>query len=308
MSKWIKLQEDPFGFIDGLSWKVKGYELNFLKDEIGIRKEAFAFAIVCLAAWIVFGFDSTPLQFIHVLYDGVPGLIMGQKTWADLVQIYHSFYGKEMHYSAFVIYMLLYWALSKTWSRVGVKGFKNVAYSFIGMFLAIAVFEWFWILGFATFQNQPWVATWKWPQLKILLQNLAFTVTGALGCLYIWVDSYILEAREIIGRNWHFPKFLRAWKLWILVVLSVAAALFWIYYPWPVQQISVTLENGQVWESSRLFPQTLYTVDLNPADGVNAGVWFYVQNDLVHAVNTIVKVLWAATAYMFFQVKRPNEN
>ena len=306
MSRWAQLSQDPFGFIDGISLKVKGYELNFLKDEIGIRKEAFAFAVVCLAAWIVFGFDSTPLQFIHVLYDGVPGLIMGQKTLADLGLIYHSFYGREMHYSAFVIYMLLYWALSKTWSRVGVKGFKNVAYSFIGMFLAIAVFEWFWILGFATFQSQPWVFTWRWPQLKILLQNTAFTVTGALGALYIWLDSYILEAREIIGRNYLFS--FRAWKLWILVAVSVAAALLWIYYPWPVQQLSVTLESGQVWESSRLFPQTLYTIDLNPADGVNAGVWFYVQNDLVHAVNTGVKILLTATVYMMFKVKRPDEN
>lgn len=305
MNSWARIQNDPFGFIDGISIKIKGRELNILKDDAGIRREAFAFAIVFLAAWIVFGFDSTPLQFIHVLYDGLPGLIVGQKGWADLVQIYNLYYGKEMHYSAFVIYFLLYWVLSRNWRRVGVIGFKNVAYSFIVMFLAIACFEWFWILSYAIIQNQPWVATWQWPQLKILLQNLFFTVTGALGALYIWVDSYILKDKEIIGRNWHF---IRSWKLWILVALSVAAALLWIFYPWPVHQISVQLANGQVWQSSRLFPQTLYTVDLNPADAVNAGDWFYVQNDLVHAVNTAVKVLWAASAYMLFKVKKPDEN
>jgi hypothetical protein len=63
-----------------------------------------------------------------------------------------------------------------------------------------------------------------------------------------------------------------------------------------------------VWQSSRLFPQTLYTVDLNPGDGINAGVWFWIQNDWIHAVNTGVKAIWAATVYFLFSVKAPGKS
>jgi hypothetical protein len=83
----------------------------------------------------------------------------------------------------------------------------------------------------------------------------------------------------------------------------VASALLWIFYPWPVQLLTVQLENGQIWHSSRLFPQTLYTVELTPGDGINAGVWFWIQNDLIHAVNTGVKAIWAATVFLLFRVK-----
>lgn len=291
----------------------KGYDLNIFRDDAGVRRVALGFAVACLSLWLLMGFDSSPLQLIQVLADGVPGLILGQKSLADLVAIYNLFYGKEMHWSAFVIYVLLFWGLSRNWSRVGVTKTRNVVYSFGAMFLAIAVFELFWIISFATFQNQPWVFTWRMPQLRILLQNTAFGIAGAFTALYIWVDSHKFVNGKIVmekqpdgkmgyPRNWLFD--LGSWKLWIVVVAGVATALLWIYYPWPVQQISVTLENGVVWHSSRMFPQTLYTINLNPAGAVNSGVWFYVQNDLVHGLNTIVKALFAGITYYCFKVKK----
>jgi hypothetical protein len=287
--------------VDNINLTFRGYDFNLLHDDAGLRKWSFRFALCFLAMWIVLGFDSTPLQFMHVLSDGLPGFLAGQKTLSDLVNIYGSFYGKEMHYSAFVIYFFLFWILSTNWSLAKVKGTRNVVYSFIGMFLAIGIFEWFWILSYGIFQNQPWVYTWQMPQLKILLQNTMFSIVGALGALYIWIDSYQLNGKVITGRNWLFE---RGWRFWLLVIAAVAVAAFWICYPGPAQQFSVTLENGQMWQSSRLFPQTLYTVDLNPGDAVNAGVWFYYQNDLVHAVNTIVKVIWSLLVYQLFKVKR----
>lgn len=252
--------------------------------------------------WVALGFDSTPLQFIHVLYEGVPGLLFGQKSLADLVTIYNSYYGKEMHYSAFVIYMLLFYALSINWERVGVVKSKNLVYSFAAMFLAIGCFEWFWILSFGYFQNQPWVYTWQMPQMKILLQNTGFTIAGSLTAVYMLADSYILQGKMIIGRNFTFN--LKSWKLWLLIALSVAAAFLWIYYPGPAQQISVPLKTGGVWHSSKLFPQTLYTVDVTPGDAVNAGDWFWVENNAIHALNIIVKSLWAGAIYYFFKVKK----
>ena len=302
MSSWAEFQKDPFGFVDRINLTYKGYDFNILHDDAGVRKVARNFGIVCLALWVILGFDSTPLQFVHIIQDGLPGLILGQKSLGDLVAIYNAFYGKEMHYSAFVIYFLLFYFMSKNWSRVGIVKTKNVVYSFGAMFISIAVFEWFWIFSFGVFQNQPWVYTWQMPQLRILLQNTMFLIAGAFCLLYIYVDSFILENKMIIGRNFTFC--FRSWKLWILVVAGVAAALLWVYYPWHVHQISVTLDNGQVWHSSRLFPQTLYTVDLDPSDGVNAGVWFYVENNWIHGLNTTVKAIWAAVTYYVFKVKK----
>jgi len=254
--------------------------------------------LICLGFWFTLGFDSTPLQFTHVLFDGV---LQGVFNLQDLHIIYDLYYGKEMHYSAFVIYFLLYWALSKSWEQARVTKSKNVVFSFAGMILAIAVFEWFWILGYAHFQNQPWVATWQFPQLKILLQNTVFTFAGGFTLLLMLTERYHWNGRAQLGRAYYFDAKARA--LWICVALSIGVALLWIYYPGMVEQISVPLETGEIWQSSRLFPQSLYTVDLNPLDGVSAGVWFYVSNDVVHALNTIVKLLWAMTVYLLLRVK-----
>lgn len=256
---------------------------------------------MCLAAWIVFGFDSTPLQFIHAAYEGLVPLADGVGSWQNVIQIYHSYYGKEMHWSAFVIYFLLFWGLSKSWEKAAIIKSKNLVFSFAAMFLAIGIFEWFWILSFSYFQNQPWVSTWRFPQMKILLQNTAFTLAGGLTCLYMLTERWHWNGKIQGERAYYFQA--RHWVLWLFVGLSIASALLWIYYPGPVQLLTVQLENGQIWQSSRLFPQTLYTVDVDPGDGINAGVWFWIQDDLIHAVNTGVKAIWAATVFLLFRVK-----
>ena len=299
--------QDPFNSVDQLNLTFKGINFNFFQKMKHIQRIAGYGAVVCLVAWIIFGFDSTPLQFIHALYEGFPLLFQGGSL-ADVVGIYNLYYGKEMHYSAFVIYFLLYYVLSRSWEKAGIKHSKNMVFSFAGMFLAIAVFEWFWILGYAHFQHQSWVATWKFPQMKILLQNSFFTLAGGLTVLYMLTERYHWKGNIQLGRAYYFDA--KSWKLWFCVVLSISSALLWIYYPWHIDQISVELTNGEIWKSSRLFPQTLYTVDLNPVDQVNAGVWYWVENDLIHAVNTGVKMIWATTIYFIFRVKpkyRENE-
>lgn len=302
-SSWQKFLEDPFGWADGLHLTFGRLNFNIFQKYQRIQKTAFVGSLVCLAAWIVFGFDSTPLQFIHVLYDGVPAWIQGSASFEQLGAIYSAYYGKEMHYSAFVIYFLLFYFASKSFEKAGVIKSKNLIFSFAVMFLGIAVFEWFWILSFAHFQNQPWVATWRFPQMKILLQNTAFSLAGGLTVLYMLIERYQWKGKEITGRAYFFR--MKEKLPWILLAASILAGLLWIFYPWHVDQISVTLETGEIWRSSRLFPQTLYTVDLNPADEVNAGVWFWIENDLIHAVNTGVKFLWAITTYYIFRVRKP---
>ena len=301
--RFEKFNEDPYLWVDELSLNFRGINFNIFQKFKLIQKIAIYGSMVCLAAWILFGFDSTPLQFIHVLYEGVPAWISGSASIEQLGAIYSQYYGKEMHYSAFVIYFLLFYMMSRSWEKAGIKGSKNLVFSFAGMFLSIAVFEWFWILSFAHFQNQPWVSTWQFPQMKILLQNTFFTVAGGLTLLYMLTERYHWKDKQILGRAYYFR--LKSWLPWVFIGVSILAGLLWIYYPWDVQLLTVTLENGEIWQSSRLFPQTLYTVDLNPADGVNAGVWFWIENDLIHAVNTGVKFLWAITTYYVFRVRKP---
>jgi len=287
--------------MDNLNLTFKGNNLNIFQKYKRVRVTAFGLAITCLAAWIVFGFDSTPLQFVHVMYE-LPRFIMGHVSFDDLVVTYNTFYGKEMHYSAFVIYGLMFWFLSRHFEKhLGIKGSKNIAYACSLTFLSIAIFEFYWMGSFAYFQNQPWVITPKWPQLRIHMQNIAFLSVGVLGVLYMYADSFIMKGKEIIGRNYHFNLNRKAC---VLVGLSVATALIWWYYPWHVEKFSVQLETGEVWSNGQQFPQTLYTIDLNPTDGVNAGVWFWKENNLIHGWNTLVKIFWTLTILYVGMVKR----
>lgn len=301
MGKLGEYYKDPFGFVDNLNLILKGNNLNIFQKYKRVRKTAFGLAITCLAAWIVFGFDSTPLQFMHVLYEGVPAYLMGNANWGDLTNIYNLYYGKEMHYSAFVIYGLMYWFLSRHFDKnFNIKKSKNIAYACSLTFLSVAIFEFYWMSSFSYFQNQPWVMTPKMPQLRIQLQNIVFLSVGILGVLYMYADSFVLKGKEILGRNYSFNW---NWKAWLLIGLSVATALIWWNYPWYVEKFSVELETGVVWSNNQQFPQTLYTIDLNPTDSVNAGVWFWKGNDLIHGWNTLVKVLWTFTILYIGKIK-----
>lgn len=292
---------DPFGFVDSFTLEFKGNNLNIFQKYKKLRKSLLVFASVSFCCWVVFGFDSTPLQFFHVLYEGVPAYIQGTATLNDLVDIYNLYYGKEMHYSAFVIYFGLFYVLSKSWEKAGVTKSKNLVFSFGAMFFSVAVFEFFWMLSYATFQNQSWVITWRFPQAKILIQNTIFLMCGVLSSLYMLTERWFWKGKEMLNRAYYFRA--KDIKVFLFVGLSVASALFWIYYPGYVAPLTVELETGETWSNSAMFPQTLYTIDLNPEDSVNAGVWFYLENNLIHATNTIVKLIWAIATFYIFRVK-----
>lgn len=303
--------KDPFEVVDNINLKFGNFNFNFFQNYEKIQKVALGFAIVCTGMWIVFGFDSNPTQFIHVLYDDIlPGLLHRSfPSMAKMISTYNYYYGKEMHYSAFVIYVLMFYGLSKHFQKIGIVKTKNLCYSFGVMFLAIAIFEFFWMGSFAYFQNQYWTITLAMPQLRIILQDLGFLLLGIPVVLYIYADSFNLKQVwnkgkidwEITGRKY---KLNVGWTSLALIALSIASIYFWIHYPFYVQTFSVTLKNGQIWQSSRLFPQTLYTIKLDPNGSLNAGEWFWIQNDAIHATNTIVKAIMALTVYSFFKVRR----
>lgn len=300
--KFGEFYNDPFTYLENN--RLTRWVLS--KDTTN-RKAAFVIAMFSLGAWIVFGFDSTPLQFIHVLYEGVPQLFLGKASLGDLGAIYNKYYGCEMHWSAFVIYGLMYWGLSRHFTKnLGITKSKNIAFTCSLVFLSVAIFEFFWMCSFATFQSQPWVITPRWPQLRIHLQNILFLTVGVIGVLYFWLDSFVYDPiKEGYNRLYR----LRVdWKAFMLIGVSVVLVLLWIYYPWYVERFEVKLETGEVWRNSANFPQTLYTVDLNPTDNMNAGVWFFVENNWIHALNTIVKVMVTLTVFYIGMVKKVEDS
>jgi len=293
--------EKPFEWMDKRIVVFKGNNLNIFQKYVRLRKVAFSTAIFCFGCWLIFGFDSTPLQFMHVLFE-LPSFFVGQITLEGLVQIYHEFYGKEMHYSAFVIYGLMYWALSRHFhENLKIEGSKNVVFTCGIVFFSVALFEYYWIYSFAIFQNQSWVGTWKMPQLRILAQNLMFAVAGIGVISYIYLDSFITKGKKILRKQWKFNLNLLSLSL---IVLSIASMIFWQNYPWYVEKISVPLDNGEIWSNTNCFPQTLYTIDLNPDDNFNAGTWFFVENDVIHATNTLIKILVTYTIFYIAKLRK----
>lgn len=283
---WARFYSDPFLFFDELDLKVFGrVQLNLFKFPHKLRRVIFLFSVILFAVWMLLGWDSGTgmLEYpILSLFD----LFSGKISFDAWVQLPGEVYGKTMHFSAFVFYGLLYVGLSKHYDKIGIVNSKNVAYSFAFVCLSIAIFEYFWIYSFSHFQVQPWVSTWAWPQMRILLQNVSLLLVGLLAALYVYAEDTKLNFSR--------------WTL-LFFLLSVAGSLFWIYYPFQTEQITVLLTSGE-WVSSKLFPQTLYTVDVDPLDSVNAGEWFYVQNPLLHGVNLLVKVLHSVTAYSLFKI------
>lgn len=285
--------EDPFGFVDRLDLTIKGHNLNIFHKYRRLRKTAFFLALIGLVMWVFMGFDSTIGQVIHPLY-ALPQLISGKIAVSDLVSLFHSQYGKEMHWSAFVIYGLMFWGLSRHYeTALSIKGSKNIVYATSLTLLSIAVFEFYWMASFSYFQNQPWVIIPKMPQLRIHLQNLAFLFAGIMGVFYLYVDSHIFNsATEIVGRKYHLriDGFTAS-----LLCISIMYAVLWWYYPGNVQPLSVTYETGEIWHNTAYFPQSLYTIDVNPTDNINAGVWFYLGDDVIHGLNTLVKTFFTLT-------------
>lgn len=300
-----KLREynsDPFAFFDNLKPSFRGRIFNpFIKFRLN-RRLALLFAVFLGAVpWLLFGFDSCIAQPLMCLYR-LPSFFLGHITFSEWASTWNEYYGKEMHYSAFLIYGLAYWVLSRHYDvKLGITKSKNVAFTLSLTLFSVAIFEWFWIYSYAHFQAQPWVMTFKFPQARIILQNLAFSTLGVLGTLYFWLDSYVYNP---VKRGYdRLYKFRLDWKAALLVSVTVGLALLWVYYPFYVQQIEVHLETGEVWSSSTRFPQTLYTIDLNPIDGQNAGVWFFVENNWVHGLNTLVKAMLTVTVCYVGMVK-----
>ena len=300
---WKEYYEDPFGYFDKTHINFLGMDLLLFKYHFRLRKIIWWAALL---VWMLMGFDSGYGQLEYAVY-AAKDWILNPTTSSlieDVMAASDWAYGKTMHWSAFVIYGFLYWATSNYLeSSLGLTKTRNSAYSLAFTLLNIGIFEWFWCYGYAFFHDQWWCVTWKMPQVRILIQNVMFSVLGLCSLLLFWIKSHVFdEEGNTIGRIYTF----RPTKSFIIVTMvTIVAAGLWVEYPFKVQKVSTFIEGYGSWENGDKFPQTLYTVDTSLLDNINAGEWFYVQDDMVHLWNTGVKALLALSGLLFVRSWKP---
>lgn len=321
-------KESPFDTIDALELKTGSFEWNFLKRDKKFRDVVLAFAIILAGVWFIFGFDSCQSQIEFVLV-ALPDYFQGKLTYDDLVFIWNDQYGKGMHYSAWVIYGFMFYGLSRYYANtLGIHGSRNSSMALAFVLLSISFFETFWHYSFAIFQNQTWVIRWEMPQLKILVQNLSFSLLGGFLIFTMYVSNktikfptwlnwmYGLDRDDTVlwQPNTNFPalRLRHNWKTFVFAAIGVGSILMWglygdIFGPAKPLEIPVLTEDGlTTWQNNQWnFPQTVYTVENDTTDGINAGVQFHVEDDLVHAVNTGCKICVTYAFYYWGKVVVP---
>ena len=280
---------DFFTRLDSLSLPLPfGFDLFGWLRNVRMWRRYFLFCVVvCSVCWAIFGWDSTWGQlkpFIEWLLNPSKPL---SEVWAES----RRYYGIGNHFSAPVIYGTAWILLSLYFEGRGIKRSANFILTSALSLMNIGIFEWLWNSCYAYFQHQPWVITFAWKQVTNLYNFTAFIIVGVLAILTLYLDGYK-------------PR-LDKWTL-VLTLIALGFWILWIYYPFPVQQISAETSTG-TWTSNRLFPQTMYAVDLDPTDGVAIGHPYYVSNDLLHGVNVFAKIFTSAAILRFCMVVRRNE-
>jgi hypothetical protein len=237
-----------------------------------LQQVALVFAFSMLLVWVVLGWDSG-VGILENWFTVFPQLLTGEMSLGEFIDVGYKVYGRTFHFSSYVIYALLYVAVSQHLESLGLVKSLNVFASAGLVVLNVTVFE-LWYMGcFAVFQMNRRLIEWFTSDILFLQQYLGFLGFGLWGVLAVYT----------ISRN-NFHSSFRVSPRSILVLLTLFySALFWIYYPFPVE--TVTLQD---WTSSTLFPQTHYAY-------VNSEI--YVANDLLHLVNVVVKALFALAQF-----------
>ncbi len=262
-------------------WNVKGW------------RKYFSFCVIAAGfCWIFLGFDSTWSMALPYI-ENLSVILAGKADWAALWAESQIYYGVGNHFSAPVIYGLLWILLSRHYDSIGVHKSLNFCITTSLGLMNIGAFEVLWNTGYAVFQNQMWTITFQWKQVANLMMFGGFLFLGLLVVLYMVTGEYRLRVdRVFVG----------------LFVLSVLCWGLWILYPGPVGNIDVVLADGSVWSNTRFFPQTYYAVDVNPWDKIAIGVPHYVENNWIHLLNTFTKVVFTAMLGYLFAFKETTIN
>lgn len=277
----------PFETLDTLDLTFFGFQFNLLKNDTKLRKALFeAFFLVPLTLWVLLGSDSTADQVAY-LFLNVPNFLLQKINLAELLQIYNSYYGLGTHWSAAVIYSLLFIGISKHLrNKLEVKNSLNIALTsgFVG--LTIASFEFFWMGSFFIFQNQPWILRLQFPQARIIMQNVMFALMGIV---------------VLLGFNWKDYKLNIDKRTVLFFLATLGLILLWWHYPFPTETLTVQTDYG-VWVSSQNFPQTMYTIA--PNKQVAYGIMYHIEDAGVHLVNNLCKIAMTLTFYSLFKIQK----
>lgn len=309
--------KDPFSWIDGKDPRVWRLHPNIFHDGARFRKTVLLSTLACLVVWVLMGFDSGPLQVEKALE--AAGLVaLGRAPFSKILEDWTGAYGWATHWSALVIYGIEFWALSWHYDRkLGLKGSRNISLSFMFTLASIGAYERIWQILYGHYQV-PWFNSLQMPQLGNILQNTIFISLGIVALIWVGLEDYQLTGMVYqiplskgisMGFDTWMPRLRPRIDRWLLVLLILAAAgwLLYIYYPLPVQSITVSVKGLGDWTSSSLFPQTLHTIDVDLTDRINAGMIYYVQNDQLHAVNVLNKVLMTLP-FLYVAFLRPAES
>jgi len=258
------------------------------------RKYLAVCVIISSFLWAILGWDSTWLQiqpyidyFVSVIKN--PSiLIQGGVPFDELWQESKKYYGIGNHWSASTLYGLVFILLSNYLEKVGIK--KSLNFFTTTSFLAmnVGIFEILYNILYAHFQHQPWTIQFVFPQARNLILFTLFTVVGILTFVYLCSEGY----RPNLNKFTIF-----------LFVISVGTWLLWVLYPFPITYITVETTTG-TWTNSPLFPQTMYAVDVDPTDGVAVGDPYFVENNLLHGVNLLAKIIFTMSFLLICMVKK----
>jgi len=252
------------------------------------------------ALWLFFGFDSVWSQLNpFITYFTGPFLSNPQLFFLQPIQtlqtLYHSslvYYGIGNHFSAPVIYgtTFVYYSLFLE-QTLKIRGSLNFFTTTSLSLLNIGIFEWLWNGNYAYWQNQPWTITLQWKQITNLVSFSVFITIGLLVIVYYLLNGYRLNNSP---------------RTKLLGSLSLLMWLTWIFYPLPIDHISVETTTG-TWTNTARFPQTYYAVDTDPLDNVAIGSPNHVENDFLHFWNTLTKVITTWFLYSLYCFRRlPN--
>lgn len=254
--------KDVFDLID--NWN---HRLNIFREHRYVARVVWIFSWSMLLLWIVLGYDSG-VQILEDALTGLPLMLRGEATFLQWITASYVSYGRSFHFSSYLFYGLLFYACSRHMARLGIVYSRNVLLSGFMVCLNVSVFEWVYMTCFAVFQTQRNIIEWITMDWWFLQQYFILFMLGALGFFAFYIESYHDKGRTF---TFHPNK-----TVILLFIVTVCAWPLWIYYPFPTQQFIV---NG--WTSNTLFPQTDYAYFGD----------VYIQNNLLHTVNLLVKAL-----------------
>lgn len=282
-----KFLKNPYRTIDKTDLSFHGFQFNILRNDVKLRKAIFEVAVLFpLLMWCLCGSDSTAEQIAWVLYN-LPGYILGHHNLQYLFEVYTSYYGIGTHWSAAVIYGLMFCGLSyHLRHKLKAKNSLNICLSVGLVGLSIGVFEYCWMFSYYVFQGQTWILAFKWPQLRIILQNFVLIFMGLT---------------IVVGFNYNEYKFNVSRKTIVFLLSSIFLWVFWIYYPFETTTFAVQTEYG-LFVSSRFFPQTMYTIA--PTIQSAYGIPYFVANEGVHLINTVTKIMLTYSFFLLFKIEK----